>query len=185
MHSIPIRRIRALGGSAMKLVASMAIAVAIIGAGSWAPAQGTVYTWTDARGNVHITDTPPPEQGRVQDVIQPPAGAAGTPQPARTTRKAPEWTRQAEAESAVLRAREAETEAQEAVRRADEQSRYAIEYRKRFSNSPERRENFKYKIRAEEEKAEALRLEALKAVDRARAASEAAKASLAAPEIRP
>ena len=42
------------------------IGVAVIGAGSWALAQGNVYTWTDARGNVHITDTPPPEQGRVQ-----------------------------------------------------------------------------------------------------------------------
>jgi dsDNA-specific endonuclease/ATPase MutS2 len=74
---------------------------------------------------------------------------------------------------------EAEREAQEAVRRADEQSRYAIEYRKRYSNTSERRENFKYKIRAEEEKAEALRLEALKAIDRARSASEEARPGLA------
>jgi hypothetical protein len=170
----------------MKLVASMAIAVAIIGAGSSALAQGNVYTWTDARGNVHITDTPPPEQGRVQDVIQAPAPASGTPTPARTPGKPPEWARQAQAEAAVLRARDAETEAQEAVRRADEQSRYAIEYRKRFSNSPERRENFKFKIRAEEEKAEALRLEALKAVDRARAAAEDARAAVVPPpEKRP
>jgi hypothetical protein len=76
---------------------------------------------------------------------------------------------------------EAEREAQEAVRRADEQSRYAIEYRKRFSNTTERRENFKYKIRAEEEKAEALRIDALKAIERARTASEEARPGLVPP----
>ena len=33
-------------------------------------AQGKVYTWTDARGNVHITDTEPPAQARVTDVVE-------------------------------------------------------------------------------------------------------------------
>jgi hypothetical protein len=142
-------------------------------------AQGKVYTWTDARGNVHITDTEPPAQARVTDVVEDPVSVDAGQQ--RPEPKIPygERTRREQAEAAGQRAMEAEREAQEAVRRADEQSRYAIEYRKRYSNTSERRENFKYKIRAEEEKAEALRLEALKAIDRARSASEEARPGLA------
>jgi hypothetical protein len=158
------------------LTASL-LALTVSGAG----AQGKVYTWTDARGNVHITDTEPPPQARVTDVLEAPAADhAGQPLPQRTG-SAAERTRREAAEAAARRAADAEREAEEAVRRADEQSRYAIEYRKRHSNSSERRENFKYKIRAEEEKAEALRLEALKAIDRARTAAGEARPVLAQP----
>jgi hypothetical protein len=167
----------------MRTIVSVLTAALLTLPGSGALAQGNVYTWTDARGNVHITDTEPPPQARVTDVLEAPAAnspdAGQLPPPSRGA--AAERTRRETAESAVQRAAEAEREAQEAVRRADEQSRYAIEYRKRHSNTSERRENFKYKIRAEEEKAEALRLEALKAIDRARAASEEARPVLAPP----
>jgi hypothetical protein len=158
----------------------VAVALVVLG-GSWAQAQTKVYTWTDSRGNVYLTDTAPPDQGRVLDVIESPTGASPPDAPPRPQRSNREFTRRAETEAAAQRAREAEQEAQAAVARADEQSRYAIEYRKRYSNSSERRENFKYKIRAEEEKAEALRLEALKAIDRARAASEEARSAAPAP----
>jgi hypothetical protein len=146
-------------------------------------AQGKVYTWTDARGNVHITDTEPPAQARVTDVVEAPVAApadAGRPLPQRQD-PAGERTRREAADAAAQRAADAEREAQEAVRRADEQSRYAMEYRKRYSNTSERRENFKYKIRAEEEKAEALRIDALKAIERARTASEEARPGLVPP----
>jgi hypothetical protein len=171
----------------MRTIVSVLTAALLALPVSGAQAQGKVYTWTDARGNVHITDTEPPPQARVTDVLEVPA--AGSPDagqlPPQRTGAAAERTRREAAESAVQRAADAEREAQEAVRRADEQSRYAIEYRKRHSNTSERRENFKYKIRAEEEKAEALRLEALKAIDRARAASEEARTGLVPPAPRP
>ena len=61
--------------------------------------------------------------------------------------------------------------------KADEQTQRALDYRKRFGNTPSRREQFKYKIRAEDEKAEAARLEAQQAIDRARVASEEARAA--------
>jgi hypothetical protein len=155
------------------------VAVLLVFPVSGVYAQGKVYTWTDARGNVHITDTEPPAQARVTDVVEGPASVSADAGQQRPERKDPsgERARREQSEAAGQRAMEAEREAQEAVRRADEQSRYAIEYRKRYSNTSERRENFKYKIRAEEEKAEALRLEALKAIDRARSASEEARPS--------
>lgn len=167
----------------MRTIVSVLTAALLALTVSEAGAQGKVYTWTDARGNVHITDTEPPPQARVTDVLEAPAADppdAGQPLPQRKG-SAAERTRREAAESATRRAADAEREAEEAVRRADEQSRYAIEYRKRHSNSPERRENFKYKIRAEEEKAEALRLEALKAIDRARTAAGEARPVLAQP----
>ena len=169
-------------------VIPVAVVVVMLGVGSWAHAQGKVYTWTDSRGNVHITDTEPPAQSRLTDVIESPAGGSPESGPARPPRRDThlDRARRGDAEAAAQRAREAEQAAQEAVRRADEQSRYALEYRKRYSNTSERRENYKYKIRAEEEKAEALRLEALKAVEQARAASEEARAAIAPqPETRP
>jgi hypothetical protein len=167
----------------MWTIVPVMVAVLLIFPVSGAYAQGKVYTWTDARGNVHITDTEPPAQARVTDVVEDPASVSTEAGQQRPERKGPygERTRREQAEAAGQRAMEAEREAQEAVRRADEQSRYAIEYRKRYSNTSERRENFKYKIRSEEEKAEALRLEALKAIDRARSASEEARPGLVPP----
>ena len=170
----------------MKGLLPIAVALVLFGTAPCALAQSKVYTWTDARGNVHITDTEPPAQGKVTDVLESPAGGSASSAAARTRRDALQERKSVVAQEAALRAREAEQEAQEAVRRADEQSRYAVEYRKRYSNTPERRENYKYKIRAEDEKAEAMRLEALKAVERARAASEEARTALApAPENAP
>jgi hypothetical protein len=54
-----------------------------------------------------------------------------------------------------------------------------LDTRKRFGNSPSRREQFKYKIRAEEEKASQLQTEAQRAVERARALSEEARQAAA------
>ena len=31
---------------------------------------GQVFTWTDADGNLHITDTPPPQRAKIKNVIQ-------------------------------------------------------------------------------------------------------------------
>ena len=30
---------------------------------------GKVYTWTDENGNLHITNTPPPKNAKVKDVL--------------------------------------------------------------------------------------------------------------------
>jgi predicted RNase H-like nuclease (RuvC/YqgF family) len=47
-------------------------------------AAGEVYTWTDADGNIHITDKPPKEGAPVDSVIRyaNPTEAAATPDPA-------------------------------------------------------------------------------------------------------
>jgi hypothetical protein len=155
-------------------------------ASSAACAQGKVYTWTDSRGKLHLTDEPPPTEASVKDVVEAPAV---TPAEARQVQQQRqqrgearlEEQRRSEIEERLRRSREADEQAREAVRKADEQTQQALEYRKRFGNTPSRREQFKYKIRVEEEKAEAARAEAQRAIDRARTASEEARTALNPP----
>jgi dTMP kinase len=149
-------------------------------------AQNKVYTWTDAKGKLYITDEPPPVEASVKDVVE---DSSATPAEVRQRREQRlqrnetrrDEKRRSELEDSQRRAREADERAQEAIRRADEQTQQALEYRKRFGNTPSRREQFKYKIRAEEEKAEAARAEAQRAIDQARAASEEARTALNPP----
>jgi hypothetical protein len=159
----------------------------LVAASSAAEAQNKVYTWTDAKGKLHITDEPPPVDASVKDVVE---DSSVTPAEANQRREQRlqrdearrDEKRRSDLEDSVRRAREADEQAQEAIRRADEQTQQALEYRKRFGNTPSRREQFKYKIRAEEEKAEAARAEAQKAIDKARAASEQARAAAGQPQ---
>jgi hypothetical protein len=163
---------------------SILIGVALVllaAASSPADAQNKVYTWTDAKGKLHITDEPPPVDASIKDVVQ---ESSVAPTEARQRRGQRDEARQdqkrrSDLEDSLRRAREADEQAQEAIRRADEQTQQALEYRKRFGNTPSRREQFKYKIRAEEEKAEAARAEAQKAIDKARAAAEQARTAAA------
>jgi hypothetical protein len=64
------------------------------------------------------------------------------------------------------------------VVRAVVQPGLALDYRKRFGNTPSRRQEFKYKIRAEEEKALQSQAEAQRAVERAKALSEEARTAV-------
>jgi hypothetical protein len=146
-------------------------------------AQTTLYTWTDAKGRVHITDTPPPADAKIKDMVE---QAEPAPAEARHLQNPPQRRvesrldeqRRTEAEEALRRAREADDQARAAVQRAEEQTQQALDYRKRFGNTPDRRQEFKYKIRAEEEKAIQSQAEAQRAVERAQALSEAARTAV-------
>ena len=146
-------------------------------------AQTTLYTWTDAKGRVHITDTPPPPDAKIKDVVQQPELAPAEtrqlqdPQKRRVEARQDEQ-RSTEVEEALRRAREADDQARAAVQRAEEQTQQALDYRKRFGNTPSRRQEFKYKIRAEEEKASQSQAEAQRAVERAKALSEEARTAV-------
>jgi membrane protein involved in colicin uptake len=154
-------------------------------------AQSKVYTWTDAKGKLHITDELPPVDASIKDVVEAPQL---TPEEARQLdqqRQRREDSRlddqrRSETDEALRRARDADQKAREAIQRADEQTQRALDYRKHFGNTPSRREQFKYKIREEDQKAEAARAEAQRAIDRAKAASDAARATVnPPPEVKP
>jgi hypothetical protein len=170
----------------MKSTVRVAALVLSIMAVPAAYAQSKVYTWTDSRGKLYMTDEPPPADASVRDVVEAPLTTPAEARQRQQQRQQREDVRQdeqrrADIEDRLRRAREADDQAQAAVRNADEQTGRALEYRKRFGNTPSRREQFKYKIRAEEEKAEAARAEAQRAVDRARAAAEEARSALNPP----
>jgi hypothetical protein len=170
----------------MKSIIFLAAWVMALTVSTGAQAQTKVYTWTDSRGKLYITDDPPPVDASVKDVVEEsvvaPVETRQRPQQRLQRDDArSEEKRRSDLEDTLRRAREADEQAQEAVRKADEQTQQALEYRKRFGNTPSRREQFKYKIRAEEEKAEAARAEAQRAIDRARMASDEARTALNPP----
>jgi hypothetical protein len=143
-------------------------------------AQSKVYTWTDAKGKLHITDEPPPGDASIKDIVEAPQLTSAEIRERELERQRRMERRetaqeQSRVQDALRRAREADQRAQEAVRRADEQTQEAIDYRKRFGNTPSRRQQFKYKIREEEQKAEDARAEAQRAIDQAKAAAEDAR----------
>lgn len=170
----------------MKSMILLAVLAIGLVANADAPAQSKVYTWTDPRGKLHITDEPPPVDASLREVVEESALTPGEARQRLQQRQQREEARledqrRSDVEGVLRRAREADERAQEAVRQADEQTQRALDVRKRFGNTPSRREQFKYKIRAEEEKAEAARDEAQRAIDTARAASEEARAVLNQP----
>jgi membrane protein involved in colicin uptake len=153
---------------------------------SAAQAQNKVYTWTDSRGKLHITDEAPPAEASVKEVVEAPVVTPADARQREHRRQQSEEARRqeqrrSEIEERLRLSREADERAQEAVRKADELTQQALEYRKRFGNTPSRREQFKYKIRAEEERAEAARAAAQRAIDQARTAAEGARTALNPP----
>ncbi|MGE5257683.1 MAG: DUF4124 domain-containing protein [Hyphomicrobiales bacterium] len=175
----------------MKPVAVVAAVILCLVVAAGAIAQSKVYTWTDAKGKLHITDEPPPLDANIKDVVESPQLTPIENRQLEQQRQLREDSRlddkrRSAAEEALRRAREADQRAREAVQRADEQTQRALDYRKRFGNTPSRREQFKYKIREEDAKAEAARAEAQKAIDGAKAASEEARSAISQPqEARP
>jgi hypothetical protein len=167
----------------MKSIVWAAAVVLSIMAVSAAHAQSKVYTWTDAKGRLNITDTPPPADAKIKDVVE---ETGPTPAEARQLQDQQQQRietrqdeqRRTEVEEALRRAREADDQARAALLRAEEQTREALDYRKRFGNTPSRRQDFKYKIRAEEDKAIQAQAEAQRAVERAKALSDAARTAV-------
>jgi hypothetical protein len=131
-------------------------------------AERNIYTWTDERGNLHVTDEPPPSSAKVKDVEtyrdQTPEEVKSverTLQQREARRQAEEL--QSDVAEAQRRAAEAAEAAVSATERAQALTREAQEYVRRFGNTPERRKQFKYKIQAKKDVALAAQDAALEA----------------------
>ncbi len=89
---------------------------------------GSIYTWTDKNGAVHITETPPPGAA-VEDALSNPPETPAPVQPGpppqsignREVQQAEQQARQAQEqlEAAKQKAAEAEREAQQTTRQSD------------------------------------------------------------------
>ena len=85
---------------------------------------GSIYTWTDKNGAVHITETPPPPGAAVEDVMstppESPAPVESSPPPQSIgTWEVQQAERQARQAQEQLEAAEAEREAQQTIRKSD------------------------------------------------------------------
>jgi len=91
---------------------------------------GSIYTWTDKNGVVHITETPPPPGAAVEDAMSNPPESAVQPSPPQPPQSVGAWevqqaeqqARQAQEqlEAARQQAAEAEQEAQQTIRQSEE-----------------------------------------------------------------
>jgi hypothetical protein len=91
--------------------------------GLWA---GSIYTWTDKNGAVHITETPPPPGAAVEDAMSNPPESQAPIQPIPPPPSIGDWeVQQAEQqaqeqlEAARQKAEEAEREAQQTSRQSE------------------------------------------------------------------
>jgi hypothetical protein len=123
---------------------------------------GSIYTWTDKNGAVHITETPPPPGAAVEDVLSnppdPPTPAQPSPpQPIGNweVEQAEQQARQAQEqlETARQKAAEAEQEARQTIRQSEE-------YLDTHDNNQYMRRAFKYELRQAAEAAQAAEAKA-------------------------
>lgn len=94
----------------MKLARALALAAVTLAAG----AQAAMYKWTDAKGVVHYTQTPPPGSTPYE-----PVKPAPPPSPAPARESAQQFLQKAEAEAARQRQARAEAALKQAQARKD------------------------------------------------------------------
>ena len=143
-----------------------------------------IYTWTDENGLTHITDQPPPDQARVQDVIK---YKEKTPQEQAAIEREMESLRRSNerqdnidaAQRAKAAAREAEKQAQEAVDKARKEAQENQEYVRRLSNRSWKRRQFRKRIERIKVETEATQSEAEAEVQRAEEAAKKARQAAA------
>lgn len=156
--------------------------MAILGAAHLSAQQ--IYTWTDENGVMHITDQPPEQKSRVQDVIE---YKAKSPQEQeaieRRKQQMQEQYRRFEkreaARQTAIEAREADQRAQEAFQKAQQETAQNQEYLQRLSNRKWKRKQFRKKIERIRKETEAAQNDARAAAEQAEAAAKKAREAAA------
>ena len=131
-------------------------------------AERNIYTWTDERGNLHMTDEPPPANAKIKEVETYKDKSPEEVEALEQTQLGQAEKRrvenlQTEVEQAQRDAVKAEQNATAATERAQKLTQDAQKYVRRFGNTPERRKKFKYKIQAKKDEALAAQDAALEA----------------------
>ncbi|UCF90251.1 MAG: DUF4124 domain-containing protein [Desulfobacterales bacterium] len=140
-----------------------------------------LYTWTDEKGHLHITDEPPPHTAKVRDVIEyaPRSLQELNAIHAREEKRSQERQRDSQSQQKVLeakrRAEDAEIRAKEAVQHAEEVTRSTQKYIWRLGSTIEKKRRFRKRIQALEKQIEAAQAQAREAVEQAKIAAEAAR----------
>ena len=141
-----------------------------------------LYTWTDEKGVMHLTDQPPPEMGRVKDV-EVIRYEKKIPQEIETIQQKKESLRlkfdreeQIEkARQAEIQARKAEERAQETLQKVQEEYEYNKEYIHRLTSTRNKRKKFRKRAARLKAETEASQAKAKAAVEQAEEAIQKAR----------
>jgi len=164
----------------MKYILTATILLVIVLSVSSTDAQ-KIYTWTDENGVLHITEQPPPEKAKVEDVMtfkeRSPEELEAIQRKKNNIRREFEKQEQLDREQdAQLKAEQADKQAKEAKEEAEKEYEYNKEYIKRLSSTKRKRRQFRKKIerlKKESEESFAEAEEAAKRAEEAKAGAEA------------
>jgi len=136
-----------------------------------------IYTWTDEKGVLHMTNEPPPKNVEVDNVIpykerSPAEERRIQRQQASQQQTHTKRRQQDELETVRRRARQAEEEAQEAILKADKVYQESLQTVDKFNKSRRKRKQFRKQIQRAKDEADAAQAEAKAAVERAEQAAE-------------
>jgi FtsZ-interacting cell division protein ZipA len=156
------------------------LAIAIILLCGWTSnvEAGQVYTWTDADGNLHITNSPPPKNATIKEVTP---YTEKTREDIRQDQRLQEQEaiedlqekQEQQIEEAKREARQADQAAKQAVGRANKITQDNNAYIRRLGSTKEKRKQFRKKIQRLKQEAEAAQAQANAAIAEARQAAEA------------
>jgi hypothetical protein len=144
--------------------------------GPWA---GSIYTWTDKNGAVHITETPPPPGAAVEGVMSNPPESPAAVQPIQPQsvenweiQQAEQQARQAQEqlEAAQQKAAEAEREAQQTILQSEE-------YIDTHDSNQYMRQVFTYELKQAADDAQAAEAKAQEAAGQVKQAEQNAAAA--------
>ena len=138
-----------------------------------------LYTWTDQNGVLHITDHPPPQKARIEEVMTykeptPEELNAIQRRKNKLRRELDQEEQQQKAQEARLKAQEAEEEAQKSLEQAEEEYEQNKAYIDRLSNRKWKRKQFRKKINRLKKETEESFAEAKEAAEQAEAAKKKA-----------
>jgi len=142
--------------------------------------SGSIYTWTDKNGAVHITETPPPPGAAVEDVMNNPPESPAPVQPSQPPQSIGNW----EVQQAEQQARQAQEQLQaarqkavEAEREAQQTIRQSEEYIDTHDNNQYMRQAFTYELRQAADAAQAAAAKAQEAAEQVKQAEQNAAAA--------
>jgi septal ring factor EnvC (AmiA/AmiB activator) len=161
-----------------KIIPAVVFLIAMAGASDLGAQK--LYTWTDDQGVAHITDNPPPQNAKVENITVYPARTpqeidAVERQKQQLREKNKQFEESEAARLATIESQKAQERAREAMQKVQEQTQYNQEYIRRLSSTKDKRKQFRKKIERIKNETETAQAEAKAAEQEAEAAAQKAQ----------
>jgi chromosome segregation ATPase len=161
-----------------KIIPAVVFLIAISGASDLGAQK--LYTWTDDQGVAHITDDPPPQNAKVENITVYPTRTqqeidAVELQKQQLREKYKQFEDRDAARQATIDSQKAQERAREAMQKVQEQTKYNQEYIRRLGSTKDKRKQFRKRIERIKNETEAAQTEAKAAEQEAEAAAKKAQ----------